>query len=500
MTEAPPRTPAIAGSPGAFLFRVVIALLLACAVVAASSVLVQGRLLLIAAPVFLASIFLGGLWFRDMRSALVFGAIFAIAYNRQYYSFDDALGDYGSRGLYWVPADALYLALFALLLVSLALPRRGDTARSLPLGFVAPLGLFILVLFLSALQAADLAPALFELARVLKFLLIVLMLRALMTERMAWAILVALAGVALSQFLLGAMEVVRGTGGSGLSEMAQQDGEMSHRAHGTLGHPNFLAPFLLTFATGFVAIGLAVGPRGLRYAALAVGVAACLTVFLTQSRAPSAALIGALAGMSVHLMLRRRYSLFRLIGVSVLMAILAASAAAPLSHRILDRLQGDFADSISFRDDYNEAAVAIWRSAPILGIGPNHFVSELPRHHPLYAQINEELEEHRLEASFRSAAPVHNLYLLILAETGAIGLSVFVVVLLALARDFWRAGTGPPADPFVLFYLGCFWGLLALLAQQTVDYSLWWDHHFNLIAVLGALALYVRARNEGYAR
>src|SRR3954471_23256380 len=39
------------------------------------------------------------------KEVLLGGYIIALTYNRQYFSFNDIFGDYGSQGLYWIPAD-----------------------------------------------------------------------------------------------------------------------------------------------------------------------------------------------------------------------------------------------------------------------------------------------------------------------------------------------------------------------------------------------------------
>lgn len=493
-------TAASFGDGVSLMRRILVAVLFAGAFVWLGAALGEARLLVIGAAMLSFGLIIAGLWIGDLRAAVLMGAIIAASYNRQYYSFDDIIGNFASRGLYWVPADFFYFVLIIIVVLSAtAKPTRRAQPRR-PRLAVALLAIFILWMFFSALAADMIAPALFEVLRLLKFLCILLLLRDVLTPVRAGAAMTALIVVIALQFVVGALEVALGTGGSGLSQMAEQEGELARRAHGTLGHPNFLAPFLLTVAPGFLALGLVRSQPLLRLIALAAGAAGCLTIILTQSRAPVAALLLILAALGAHMALRGRFGPGRLVGVGAALALVAGLAALPIADRILDRVSGDLADSVSFRADYNDAAIAMWLEAPIMGVGPNHFTAHLERFHPIYAQINDEIEEHRIEASFRAAAPVHNLYLLVLAETGAVGLCLFLVFLAAVARDLLRASAVASWEPFPLFFLGVFWGYLGVLFQQFFDYSLWWDHHLNLLVVLVALANFAQSQHEETGR
>ncbi len=75
-------------------------------------------------------------------------------------------------------------------------------------------------------------------------------------------------------------------------------------------------------------------------------------------------------------------------------------------------------ESLSRRYQLNLAAIQIWADHPLFGIGLNQFTASLPH----YTQI---------EASTRFLQPVHNIYLLILSETGLIGLVILTAI-------FWK--------------------------------------------------------------
>lgn len=428
---------------------------------------------------------------RDLTLVLLAALVIAISYNRQFYSFDGFVGDYGPRGLYWTLADAASLAILGALLLAQA---TGDRAGHVPrraLSIEVPMALMIVAIAASGARLPELLPGVAEMMRIGKYLAMFLMFRWLMTRERCWAILVALGLLVLLQTALGVVQAVLGAGGSGLSAIAEQSGEMARRATGTLGHPNMYAPFLLTFVPGFAAVALVRFALPIRLAAALVAGAGGLAILLSQSRVPVLGAAVAIAATSVTLALRGRVPIRRVAGGATLIALLGIIAAAPFADRIAARFTGDLGGSVTFRMGYNEAAVAIWQRAPMLGVGPGGFVPALAQVDPIEAATNQAIQESRLTANVKTIAPVHNVYLWILAELGAIGLAAFLVLLVALGLLFHAAGTSGTGPPEV-FFIGVFWGLLAVTAQQLTDFSLWWDHHMALLMLLAAVAAFLR--------
>jgi len=64
-------------------------------------------------------------------------------------------------------------------------------------------------------------------------------------------------------------------------------------------------------------------------------------------------------------------------------------------------------ESVYVRNELSNAAISIWKTSPIIGVGLGNFLVELPKYYP-----------HR-EIFFLQ--PVHNIYLLLLSETGIVG-------------------------------------------------------------------------------
>lgn len=147
-----------------------------------------------------------------------------------------------------------------------------------------------------------------------------------------------------------------------------------------------------------------------------------------------------LACLALVFIARRVLPAPRVIGIAVICVMLGALVLMPVAGKIVDRLTGDFQGSVEFRGEYNEAALDIWRLAPVLGVGPAGFVPKLPAFHPDYARINADIQPARKEANVRAIAPVHNVYLWLLAELGLLGLSAFVLFLASAAWLFYQAG------------------------------------------------------------
>ncbi len=427
---------------------------------------------------------------RNLLAVLVFTLCIAMAYNRQFYSFDGWLGDYGSFGLFWTLADAVMVTI-----ILAGLARRAAGGRTLPaprrhLSVELPMVLLVVVMVLSALRTDPLPPALFETLRIVKYLAYFLVLRSLLDRDLARVVLIGLGTMVAIQFALGVVQVALGAGGSGLGSLDEQTGEMARRATGTTGHPNMYAPFLLMPTLGFIALG-ASGRRLLVHRlSLAVGFAGALAIVLSQSRAPVAVLMLGLACLALSFIARRVLPAPRVIGAAVICAMLGLLALAPLAGKIVDRVTGDLQGSLEFRAEYNEAALGIWQLAPVLGVGPSGFVPKLPAFHPDYARINADIQPGRKAANVRAIAPVHNVYLWLLAELGLLGLSAFVVFLASAAWLFHQAGKG--IKPANRFFLGVFWGFLGLGAVQLTDFSLWWDHQLMGLTLLMALAAFLR--------
>ncbi len=78
-------------------------------------------------------------------------------------------------------------------------------------------------------------------------------------------------------------------------------------------------------------------------------------------------------------------------------------------------------ESIVVRQQLNVAAISMWKNAPLFGVGLGNFLITLPQILPSRAVY--------------FLQPVHNIYLLVLSETGLIGFIIFVLFLWWVIRD-----------------------------------------------------------------
>jgi O-antigen ligase len=259
-----------------------------------------------------------------------------------------------------------------------------------------------------------------------------------------------------------------------------------NRASGSLAHPNMLASYLLLVVPA--AFGLAVFARQapLRLAGLAVGVIGMAAMLLTKSRAPGLLLLAALPLVVAAGVALRAITARAAIGGAVLGACLLGAALMPFMGDIVERFREDLGESVDFRAEYNRAALMVFDEAPLLGVGFGASSARMAELVPLVAMELQSLAEVAATANVRAAAPVHNLYLLMLAEAGALGLAAFVLLLLAATARGLRALAGTDGAARGLC-LGFTIGILLQAAQQTVDFSFWIDPGWYSFALVLAL-------------
>lgn len=206
----------------------------------------------------------------------------------------------------------------------------------------------------------------------------------------------------------------------GVSVVQLRDGRRWLRAYGTLPHPNILGGYLLALLAGPAERYLSTAR--LRWLALFAGGVAALA--LTFSRAAWLGLF--VAGMCLPWLLSRRAlpRFRRLAAAGAGAALVLAGALAPL---FLARASGPATSgpeqfSVSDRVVLAQAALETIRRQPLTGVGIGTFVITLagrpgPRLTP---------------------EPVHNLPLLVAAETGVGGGVALAALGLSWARAAWR--------------------------------------------------------------
>lgn len=429
------------------------------------------------------------------RTGLVLmGWVMLLTYNRQYYSFDGIYGDYDSQGLYWIPADMALAALAGLHALDVW---RNRSPLDFSRRYLLALAPFILVSALAVLTAVHSSWAFAEWLRWVKLAVAVVVLQRVLRGPNWWFALAGL-GIAISlQSLLGATQVIMNTNTGLLSMFTGGGGDQAvaagvteggrARASGTMVHPNILGPFLLYVLPIFLALMVSATHWVARVGALLVCACGYAGLIGTMSRLPIAIGIVQAAAVLACLVVMRGVSIKRLAGVMSFVGIAVVLASAYFVEEISQRISGDLHESISFRAEYNDVALKIWRENPLLGIGLNNFVEGLDHSDPTLSQIVDEMQEGRKEYSIRAAAPVHNLYLLVLAETGLLGLAAFLALLIIALSVAWKSALTANGTA-QLVCLGIAVGFAGQYLQQTMDFSLWMDPGLFGFALLFVMA------------
>lgn len=207
---------------------------------------------------------------------------------------------------------------------------------------------------------------------------------------------------------------------------------LEDRAHGPVGDPNRFAQILLMAMPLAFVVGLnAVRPRGALIAWALVGLVLG-TVLLTYSR-------GALVTLLVLVLLMAPLGLVRprRLAILLIVGMVAAPVAIPgFSDRVTSMAgviglfgKGDVEPDGPTRGRTTEmlAALAAYVDHPVLGVGPGQYFA----HHSVYYQSLPEIAFRELPTPRRA----HSLYLEIAAETGTVGLVLFMLIPLLLLRD-----------------------------------------------------------------
>jgi O-antigen ligase len=250
------------------------------------------------------------------------------------------------------------------------------------------------------------------------FLGFVLVLGAIVERRHArWLATAFVAGAALS--------VLWGAAKGGLSVSGSEVADLEGRLQAGAGDPNFLAALLVPAI--MLACGLAVRRSrarrlllGLATVIIAVGLAA------TQSRGGLIA-AGVCAGVALIILRGRRGLILLAIGLAAGVAVIYFAGDPTAWHRITQSNHG------SGRLDIWKVAWRVVHDHPFVGVG----VAQFPQVSPHYVlqpgalqYVNLIVEKHIV---------VHNLYLGLWAETGIIGLLLFLGLAVVSLLAGWNA-------------------------------------------------------------
>jgi putative inorganic carbon (HCO3(-)) transporter len=223
------------------------------------------------------------------------------------------------------------------------------------------------------------------------------------------------------------------------------------RVGGTVGSPNFAAAYLSISLASAASILFTNLGRKLKWLAIAVLGAGGLALIFTFSRGGWIA--AALAVALICLLGCRRcgFSLKTPIAIILILAMLCLPFLSAISARLFDDDKG----SAQSRIPLMKLAFRIIEDNPLLGVGANNFTVVMDRY---------------LTSDFREGwlFAVHNKYLLVLSETGIVGLLAFVAFLLDALRKGWRCWTrqDPLLSPLAFGFAA---GIAGHMVHMTVD-------------------------------
>lgn len=184
-------------------------------------------------------------------------------------------------------------------------------------------------------------------------------------------------------------------------------GKIIIRPYSTFSHPNVLAGYLciiLTILLFRLHLFSTIPEKIFSGTAIFLGVAA---LSLTLSRTALLSFIFALAVFFLKNKKTRRW-------VLVLFLIFLFYAGGSFTERFLS-LSGVDKKSFEIRQELNGRALKIFLSRPFFGVGLNNYLIALPR------------APQGLRA--QTIQPAHNIYLLILCESGIVGLGLFLLLI-----------------------------------------------------------------------
>lgn len=423
--------------------------------------------------------------------------VVALTYNRNF--FFEALDADSAYGPFWDPSDICFLLLLACWWFDAAVLKKPAVSRGSPMWiWFAP---FAAACLLSAVSARRPDWVAYEMLRVGRIALILwyfryqVGLRELLSIAQGFACAIFLqASTGFFYVLTGrqlGLSLFLGTEGGSLETLqviAEGAGaEAFRRASGTVGHPNTLAVYFLMIGPVFLALAAAPLRKQWRWLCLVTGLTATATLAVTMSRA-SWMLHGIQwLTLAVVLAMLGILPIRRLLGGAAIGVFLLALAMIPLMPKIEARFNENFSDMLDFRAKHNEIAYQVWQRSPLTGVGLNNYsdiLGAMPE--PELATFREFKDYFRKALDVRITAWVHNIYLLILVETGLVGLTCFLFfkagVLWLGARALlkttgvWRAASA-----------GLVVGVLGLYGHGFQEAALWIDPITYTFAALAGL-------------
>ena len=386
--------------------------------------------------------------------------------------------------------DAPSIAKSYILLLGIVILIRWAVFKERPEGWqraAVIIGIYGLVLVSSLLYASDTTLVSESLNDIVKdvfitFIVIVLLNSGARLRGVVWSLLTAgifIGTISVYQYLTGTF----GNNYWGFAQsfyMQYAGTQQGYRISGPVGDPNYYAMVMLVLVPLALERVLNERSRPLRLAALWALTVIALTVVFTYSRGGFVALAAAIFAWFFLYPLRAKYfPILILVGIAFLMLIPQEYIA-----RISTLKELISAPSVGFRtQDYalrgraseTLAGLEMLKQNPILGVGLNNYTI----HYLSYAK----------SLGFAPSATeraAHNLYIEVAAETGLLGLSVFLVLLGTMAKniiDSWKKLRGTRRDDLARMVAAIGAGIFGYLTASIFIHSAYPRYFWLLVGI-----------------
>jgi len=276
----------------------------------------------------------------------------------------------------------------------------------------------------------------------------------------------------------------------GGSIILQTDSERWLRAYGSLPHPNILAGFLVIGLLFLIYLALVAEKRSSRVFVLASLLMITPGLFFTFSRSAWVALIVVFGFLSVWLFRQDKIwqkTFFKMVFLLMLIFIVLG---INLWQPVLTRIQGEQdleVASIYLRVAFTKQAFELIKDNPILGQGIGNYTLAV------FQKINASWPGYYYQ-------PVHNIYLLVLAELGIFGALIFGLILIILIWNLLKKNEAVVTSPhllssFRLEKIIVFLCLLSILIISLFDHY-FFSLYFGLLIFWLILALNLKQLNQ----
>jgi O-antigen ligase len=404
---------------------------------------------------------------RQFRRAMIFGWVLSQSYFRTFSLAGDPVS-LTSFDPYLTVSDVFLVALLGIAVWERVFlkQRRTPQARAMWL-WALP---FFLTALISMANAERFDWAAFEIFRLAKFLLVLILLRRLIRSSFDWWL--AIAALAIS----GCLQAL-----FGLFQLATRTaivlaGESAQRALGSMGHPNTFSSYLELVWPVCGILALAPGSPKRRWLAAGASVLMLVGIAVAQSRAVWIVAVGQTMLLLAGAAGLRLVPVKRVLGLAIVLFVTASLMLAPFAPQIERRLISNLRESVEFRDSFDALALRMYLDRPWIGGGPRQFPLRFAPHaRELYGSLADKVPPF----------PVHNFYLLELVEYGPFGLGTFLAFIVAVYVYAARRLRSPPAVRAATF--GICVGIAGILVHQLSELVLILDPNLYTFATMVAL-------------